>query len=264
MVQLIAPERRETTLAHTNSDGQPTAGDAAAVVGELAPTLRELRELEHEVGNALTPALGYVEFLLRRAPEWTDERDRRALTAIAGGLRRARWLVSRGRAGASPLPQDLGALVEAMVCQMPPARRGDAVVRRRESQSGQPVRLLVGEWDTDRVAQILANLLSNAAKYSAQGTPIHVDVDASGAWAEVAVTDCGIGIEPGDLEAVFGGHRTEAARRRAAGSGIGLSLSRRLAEMQGGSLTATSVPGCGSTFVLRLPLGEETDGTWAA
>ena len=249
MVQLIATEQREAERLNTRTTDQPTAAESVPAVG--SPVL-SLRELQHEVGNALTPALGYVEFLLRRAPQWSDERDLRALKAIAGSLRRARRLVRRAGPDADndTQPYDLGTLAEAVVCQMAPTRRPDVVLRRHVSEHD---RALVGEWGADRVAQILANLLNNAAKYSIPGTPIRVDVRSAGPWAEIAVTDSGIGIEPGEIEAVFGGHRTEAARRWAEGSGIGLALSRRLAEAQGGSLTATSVPGRGSTFVLRLP-----------
>ncbi len=106
--------------------------------------------------------------------------------------------------------------------------------------------------------QALVNLLHNAAKYSAPGTPIDVDVRRLGAtgWARVVVRDHGIGIDEEALEAIFAGHRTERACSTAPGSGIGLRLSRRLVEADGGLLWAMNLPDGGSAFYLELPLAD--------
>jgi signal transduction histidine kinase len=113
--------------------------------------------------------------------------------------------------------------------------------------------------DPARVAQILRNLLHNAAKFTPEGGRIRIELECDGASAHVRVTDSGMGIDPDQLDHVFGlftrvhpeNTRTEA------GLGIGLALGRRLAEMQRGALTAASDGiGRGSTFTLTLPAEE--------
>jgi CheY-like chemotaxis protein len=110
-----------------------------------------------------------------------------------------------------------------------------------------------------RLAQVLANLLNNAAKYTEDGGRIAVTAWRDGDQAAVSVRDNGPGITPGMLSRVFEmftrGDRDSG--RSQGGLGIGLALSRRLAEMHGGTLEAHSEgPGTGSEFILRLPLAQ--------
>jgi len=113
--------------------------------------------------------------------------------------------------------------------------------------------------DAVRLAQVLANLLNNAAKYTEDGGRIVVDAWREGDEAVVAVRDNGAGIEPDLLPQMFEmftrGDRDSG--RSQGGLGIGLALSRRLAEMHGGTLDARSEgPGTGSEFTLRLPIAQ--------
>ena len=78
--------------------------------------------------------------------------------------------------------------------------------------------------------------------------------DWAGDWALIVVRDQGIGIDGAATETVFTGYRTTAARRTAPGSGLGLQLSRRYVEAQGGELWVTGMPGSGCAFYIRLPL----------
>jgi signal transduction histidine kinase len=115
--------------------------------------------------------------------------------------------------------------------------------------------------DSVRSVQILSNLLSNAMKYSPEGTPITVRVPESefgDTHAVVTVTDQGCGLAAGDLERVFERfYRVEdSMTMRTSGSGLGLYIARELAVAMGGSLTVTSQPGQGSTFTVRLPRTE--------
>ena len=110
--------------------------------------------------------------------------------------------------------------------------------------------------DADRVRQILLNLLSNAAKFTAAGdVRLTVDADASG-LARFLVADSGIGIAPGHHERIFEPFwQVERTHTRPfEGVGLGLSVSRELARRLGGDLTVISRPGEGSTFCLSLPL----------
>ena len=111
--------------------------------------------------------------------------------------------------------------------------------------------------DLTRLAQVFANLLNNAAKYTDKGGHIRLSAATSGTTAVVRVRDDGIGIPPEMLERIFGiftqvDRSLEKAR---GGLGIGLSIAKRLAEMHGGMIEALSDgPGRGSEFVVRLPL----------
>jgi PAS domain S-box-containing protein len=114
--------------------------------------------------------------------------------------------------------------------------------------------------DAARLEQVLVNLLNNAAKYTADGGRISLtveeQVDAMVPTAVISVSDCGIGIAPELLPQVFDlfTQADQSLHRSQGGLGIGLALVRRLVELHGGTVTAGSVPGQGSEFVVRLPL----------
>ena len=116
--------------------------------------------------------------------------------------------------------------------------------------------------DPHRLSQVLGNLLSNASKFSEQGAAITLRVAVAGDQVEVAVRDQGIGIAPDKMRDIFEMFtQADASLERARGGlGIGLSLARRLAEMHGGQLLASSAgPGQGSEFIVRLPLSVVED-----
>jgi PAS domain S-box-containing protein len=111
--------------------------------------------------------------------------------------------------------------------------------------------------DMARLAQVFANLLSNAAKYSDHGGHIRLSVERQCKDVVVTVKDTGIGIAAEQLPAVFEMFtQLEASLERAQGGlGIGLTLVKRLVELHGGTVQARSEgPGLGSEFVVRLPL----------
>ena len=113
------------------------------------------------------------------------------------------------------------------------------------------------EVDMTRIAQVVANLLNNAAKYTPAGGRLGLSLRVEDHEAVIAVSDNGIGIPPDQLSSVFDmfsqvGQHTD---RSQGGLGIGLSLVRRLVTMHGGEVGATSAgPNAGSTFTVRLPL----------
>jgi len=121
------------------------------------------------------------------------------------------------------------------------------------------VRHVVGCWDAERLERLFGNLLSNAIKYSPAGGDVVLEVTAHGTkadrWAIVRVRDHGMGIPAADLPYIFEPFRRATnVGARIVGSGIGLTSARYLAEQHGGTITAESQEGIGSTFTVRLPL----------
>lgn len=109
--------------------------------------------------------------------------------------------------------------------------------------------------DPDRTAQVMRNLLSNAAHYTAEGGNITVRLTAETDGITTSVVDTGVGIPPENLPYVFDRfYRVDRSRRRSTGgSGLGLAIVKQLVEAQGGRLWVDSVVGKGSTFAFQLP-----------
>jgi PAS domain S-box-containing protein len=114
--------------------------------------------------------------------------------------------------------------------------------------------------DPLRIAQVIANLLTNAAKYTSSGGRIRVSTERSGDYAAVRIVDNGVGLSREALGTIFQMFVQIAAPldREEGGLGIGLSLSKGLVELHAGTIEASSPgPGHGSEFVVRLPLAHE-------
>ncbi len=169
--------------------------------------------------------------------------------------------VSRLEAGHTPLRArrlDLGAFVEAQVEAFRPlaARRQISV---EAAAPGAPVEVWA---DPEHAGTILANLLSNAFKFTRPGETVRVTTEADAGRARVTVRDTGPGIAAADLPHIFDRfYQAEGGAGQPLGSGIGLSLAHELAVLHGGALTAESSVGgpggapSGSAFTLALPLG---------
>ena len=115
--------------------------------------------------------------------------------------------------------------------------------------------------DSTRVKQILTNLLSNAVKYNTEGGRVHIGSRPVGTdTVEIVVTDTGLGMTTDQLAELFQPfNRLGRERSVQQGTGIGLVISQRLAELMGGSLRAHSVAGQGSAFILTLPCSVDPD-----
>jgi len=116
------------------------------------------------------------------------------------------------------------------------------------------------EADADRLAQVINNLLNNAARYTPAGGRITLTVEACAEDVVVSVADTGIGLRSEDLPRVFEMFE-QVAESGGGGLGIGLALVRRLVDLHGGSVEARSAgPGHGSEFRVRLPRALEPGG----
>jgi len=116
--------------------------------------------------------------------------------------------------------------------------------------------------DSNRLANVIANLVDNAIRYSPAGGPIvvHGQLRAGEHSAVITVSDRGIGIARADLPRLFTrfGRLVTPENSHISGTGLGLYLSAQLVEMHGGEISVESEPGCGSTFSLSLPLADAT------
>jgi signal transduction histidine kinase len=116
--------------------------------------------------------------------------------------------------------------------------------------------------DRHRFMQILYNLLSNALKFTDSGGEVNLELDRRGDALQIQVRDTGIGIRAEDLAKLFVEFQQldSGATRRHQGTGLGLVLTRRIAELHGGSVRVASTPGMGSTFTVLLPFAAGREG----
>ncbi|MGH2455832.1 MAG: ATP-binding protein, partial [Candidatus Limnocylindria bacterium] len=129
----------------------------------------------------------------------------------------------------------------------------------REIRVGSDLDSLVGEWDAARIERVVANLVSNADKYSAPSSEIGVQVsreEGSGrAWAVLAVHNRGPGIPPSEIDRVFDPYyRATNVSSSISGTGVGLAGVRHIVEQHGGRVEVESVLGETTTFTVRLPV----------
>ena len=122
-----------------------------------------------------------------------------------------------------------------------------------DSETGGDLRLVA---DPLKLKQMLLNLMSNAIKFTPNGGRVTMRARQVDSWIEIAVTDTGIGIAKADLGRLFTEFQQLDAGhgRQQEGTGLGLALTKRFAALNGGEVNVQSVPGEGSTFILRLPV----------
>ena len=220
-------------------------------------------DLTHELRTPLTVLRGYLEELADGQMEPTPVVYQRLTKEIRRLERLINDLQELSKAEAGYLPIQIGSvnirpLLESLVEKFADQLLEDGPQLRLDC----PEQLPSVRADIDRVEQVLVNLLGNALTYTESGSIIiRAWAEAEGAKAVVprlwiAVTDTGIGISPEDLPHVFERFwRAEKSRNQyTGGTGIGLAISQRLIEVQGGEIEVESQLGVGSTFRFYLPL----------
>ncbi len=224
--------------------------------------------LSHELRTPLTGILGYAELLRRSGlnPEQAQQLDildksARALLAMINDL--LDW--SRIEAGRLRLNEDgfdLYDVVEDTLSLLAPLAYDKDLELVRIIYHDVPQRL---RGDPQRLRQILTNLLSNAIKFTETGEivlRVMQEREASGrTWLRCSVTDTGVGISADQQARLFQPFRQVGRPNASAGSGLGLSITRKLCELMGGEIELQSTPGQGSTFSVLLPFKLAAEAT---
>ena len=224
---------------------------------------RELiMNVSHELRTPIATIQAHLDSLLlpeadRPAP---DEVERR-LRVTASETRRLADLIEDllmlARADShelkvTPRSVEVGPIVQDVVQSMAPLARQQRRVTLQDGATPEGIRAMA---DPDRLTQVLSNLVRNAINYTPEGGVVSIHV-ASGDpdRVQIGVSDTGVGISPDDLAHVFERfYRADSSRaRNSGGFGLGLSIARELVEAMGGTLTATSQAGLGSTFWITL------------
>lgn len=218
-----------------------------------------LADVSHELRTPIAALRTFNELLREGAAADPATRDE-FLEASAGQLERLDWLalnlleLSKLDSGLVLLdlrPDDLRTSVESAVEQAEAvaARRGIELTMRLPER---PVRI---RHDPQRIAQVVANLVSNGLKFTPRGGSVRVELDAQRDGAIIRVTDTGVGIDAAELPRIFerfyrGSRANEA---RGSGSGLGLAIARSIVEMHEGRIAVASQLGEGSAFTVFLP-----------
>jgi PAS domain S-box-containing protein len=219
-----------------------------------------LAMLAHELRNPLAPISSAADML--RIAYSGEPRVKQISEIVARQVAHMRHLVddlldvsrvTRGLVAISRQPLDLRRVVGEAVEQSRPL----VEARRHQLEVALPGEALMVDGDHTRLVQVVANLLNNAAKYTHEGGRIEIGLEPRDGQARVTVRDNGTGMVPELLPVVFDlftqGSRT--LDRAQGGLGLGLALVRKLVELHGGEVAASSPgPGQGSTFTVSLPL----------
>jgi PAS domain S-box-containing protein len=249
-------------------------GDVLVVVARNITQARELERLKddfvavvsHELRTPLVPIKGWAQTLLNRGDRLSDDQRRTAVQSILAQAQKLESLVlnileasriEAGRADGDGIA-DVGGIVVRIV-EDSLASRPDRVVRLRPPAVPCSVRGSA-VW----VERAVSNLLANAIKYSPDDEPVDVVIAVDGSDVLVSVTDRGPGIAVDAQERIFERFERLEETRKQTGTGLGLYITRRLARAMGGDVSVSSVPGDGSTFVLRLPMAPVGSSSAAA
>jgi len=248
--------------------------DPSGTVALLLQDVTEVRRVEEvrrdfvaNVGHELKTPVGALTLLAEAVQEAAD--DPEAIRRFSARMRHeaerlarlVRELIDLSRLqGGDPLPALEPVPLDAIVAE--------AIDRTRLAAGAKGIQLTAaGQSDLivrgvePQLITALTNLLANAVAYSANETNVSVGTRARSGFAEIAITDDGVGIPDGDRQRVFERfYRVDQSRATATGgTGLGLAIVKHIVTNHGGSVEVWSEPGVGSTFTVRIPLAPQPD-----
>ena len=218
--------------------------------------------ISHDIRAPLSSIIGYIELLLRRSP---DERQRYYLDNMTSSSQHILSLVNdlldyhrleSGQMEIHPVPFSVSALIQEIYASFKPLADAKGLVLKLDLKADFMQQTYLG--DTIRIRQVVNNLLSNAIKFTPEGNVIlRAAIQKKGERMyelDVTVSDAGPGIPESEQERIFGDFTRLAGSDKVEGFGLGLSITRRLVDLQKGTLNVHSIVGEGSDFILTLPL----------
>ena len=230
------------------------ARSASKVKGEFIATM------SHELRTPLTALLGYEELFAEHILGPLTDQQEAAVERMRTSTQHLQAIIdevltfSRLEAGeerARLTDASLAEVNHAVMAVLEPLARA----KRIALSTNFPDEPRTIRTDPDMLRRILVNLGGNAVKFTERGS-VNLNVAREGTWLVFEVTDTGIGIAREDIARLFQPFTQleSGFTRRFSGTGLGLFVSRRLADLLGGDITVKSTPGSGSTFTLRLPI----------
>ena len=263
---VIEEERRAAEQARDEAETAREAAELAkthAISASMAKSTF-LANMSHELRTPLNAIIGYSEMLQEEAEEHGHDDMVPDLQKIrtAGkhllGLINSVLDLSKIEAGKMQLfleMLDISKTVEEV------ASTASQLVKRNGNQFIVEMQDDLGSMrgDVTKIRQVLLNLLSNAAKFTENGSvrlTAHRENRLDGSWLAFTVSDTGIGMTPDQLAKVFDPfvQADGATNRKYGGTGLGLAICRRFCQLMGGDILAHSAPGEGSLFVMRIPI----------
>lgn len=213
----------------------------------------------HELRTPLTTIKGYAQILTKNAVILSDKKATRAVQAInhqvdvMTRLIQALLDVSRIHSGKLEInlqPLNLASFMSELVSQLQ-ITSGDHQINLNVCSTES----VCVQADSERLEQVISNLVNNAIKYSPQSQQIDLAVEVTSSYACIHVTDYGSGIAEEELPLLFDRfYRSPQVRNsNREGLGLGLYICKQIMEASGGEISVKSVPGRGSTFTLNLP-----------
>ena len=218
-----------------------------------------LANMSHELRTPLNAIIGFSEVLYERMFGEINDKQAEYLADILESGRHLLSLINdildlskieAGRMELDPTEFSLPAAIDnTLTLVRERAHRRAITLERTIDESVGKIRA-----DERKVKEVILNLLSNALKFTPEGGRVAVRAQANDGWAEISVTDTGVGIAPEDQATVFEEFRqVGGAAKKVEGTGLGLAISRKFIELHGGRIWVTSEVGAGSTFAFTLP-----------
>ena len=263
-------DSKQVALIKTFADQAVIAIQNASLFREIQEKSRQLEiankhkseflaNMSHELRTPLNAIIGFTRIVMRRSQSSLEPKQYENLEKIHTSGQNLLALINAildlskveaGRVEVRPAEIALAPVLDQCMRTVEPLVKADAVALVREFDAELPQMYV----DEEKLRQIVINLLSNAAKFTSRGS-IRVRARAANGSVDIAVADTGIGIPADKIDLIFEEfEQADASSTRVyGGTGLGLTIARRLARLMGGDIKAESMPGSGSTFTLTLP-----------
>ncbi len=259
VIGLVGVGRDVTDLIEARQDLQQAKEEAEAANKAKSEFLATM---SHEIRTPMNAILGFSETLMHRID---DPANKKMLQSVAssGNLLLALLndildlsKIEAGKMLILPRPTDMSSIINEMQLLFQSKADEKNIDIKIKKQSNFPARLML---DEVRIKQVLFNLVGNAVKFTPKGfvsvEALFIKETENNGVLQLKVRDTGIGIEPGQQEAIFSPFRQQdsKANRSHEGTGLGLTITRRLIEKMNGTISLKSIPGSGSTFTVNIP-----------